>query len=134
MKDVVKAFGVLSLAVLLALVFGGLALHAETGAEPSVATADLPAGETVQPDPECDPPAEASLLDLQPPTATPASGSSGSFYVCFGNDLLCGGCPGGTHCATEACGSFLNPTCTFQMSCVTSCQVSPGCRFIGHSC
>lgn len=135
MKDVVKSFGVLSLAVLLTLCLGGAALYAETGEAPSVATADLDLveAEAVQPDPECESPADAPLLDLQPPTAVPAS--SGTFFVCLGSDLFCsGGCPSGTRCATEACGSFLRPTCTFQTSCVTACQVSPGCWAIGLNC
>jgi len=133
MKDVVKSIAVLSLAALFALCLGGQALHAETGAAPSVATPDLLEAESVQPDPECDAPAEAPLLDLEPPTAIPAS--HGTFFICI-NDIFCNGGAGCTsgRCATEACGSFANPACTFQTSCVTGCQLSPGCQAIAHSC
>lgn len=76
----------------------------------------------------------APSLDL--PEATPQSHTS-SFFICIddsGGFFCSGGCPAGTRCATEACGSTFGACCTFQTSCVTSCQVSPGCSAICRSC
>lgn len=82
----------------------------------------------------CDAALDPEGLDLLA-SASGASGSSGTFYVCLGSDVFCGGgCPSGTHCATEACGSFLRPACTFRTACVGGCQVSPGCYSIANSC
>ena len=133
MKNVAKSFGVLSLALLL-MCFGGVVLHAEVSEAPSGAPADPSAAEAGGLDPGCGRSIDAPLLDLQPPTATPA-GTPSSFYVCLTTNDLCGGsCPSGTWCATEACGSVWDACCTLQTKCVSSCTFTtcqnlcrPGC-------
>lgn len=136
MKEMTKRLGALTLGVTLTLFLGVSALHAAGNETLGDETAAVPPAELLDdgaPEPGCDLPAEAPRLEVQPPKATPASGSSGSFYVCFDSTFLCGECPGGTHCATEACGSTFNPQCTFQFSCVTSCIVT-NCTAIVRSC
>lgn len=128
--------GTLIAGVAFATIFAAPSLRAETAETPSVARLDLPEAATTAALAEgCDLAAETPPLDFQTRAASSASASAGTFYICFGGgDFLCGGCPVGTRCATEACGPFNNATCTFRLACVTSCQVSPGCQFIGNSC
>jgi hypothetical protein len=72
----------------------------------------------------------------QLPLATPADlaqNAGGTFYICLTSNTLCGSCPSGTLCATEACGPLFRPACTFQVACVTSCQFT-SCRQLASSC
>lgn len=109
-------------------------LPAEAGETPSLIRVEGAEIVGSAPPQECDAAPGSEGLDLLASTSG-APGSSGTFYVCLGNDFFCGGgCPNGTHCATEACGSFLRPACTFQTACVGGCQVSPGCYSIASSC
>lgn len=136
MKEMTKLFGALTLVVALTLFVGASALDATENVTTGNETAAVLPAELMDdgaPGPGCDLPAEVPRLEVQPPKATPASGSSGSFYVCFDSTFLCGECPSGTHCATEACGSTFNPQCTFRFSCVSSCIVT-NCTAIVRSC
>lgn len=131
MNETMKYLGALTLGVVLSLLLGVTQLHAQSSEPPTMLT-----GEHFEPgaalgDPDCDPPAGAPRLELQPPKATAASIGSGTFYLCF--DAFCGECPSGTHCAIEACGSLSAPHCTFAFACVGSCFVA-NCSFLAPDC
>lgn len=130
MNETMKYFGALTLGVVLSVLLG-VPLFPVQANEPPPLTRELFEPGAALEDPECDPPAEAPRLELQPPKATAASISSGTFYLCF--DAFCGECPSGTHCAIEACGSLSAPHCTFDFACVGSCFVA-NCSFLAPDC
>lgn len=138
MRNIQRSFGTLTLASLLVLLLGIAPLHAgERAAAPADDLAAIPPelaadGQTL-PSEDCDTAADLPALELQPPTATPASDGTSTFYVCLDNDFLCGGCPTDTRCVTEACGSQLSPSCTFQTSCRTGCVLTT-CQSLAESC
>lgn len=124
----------LVVALVLALSFGPAALHAQASPSPATIDGGLGAAGAAVQGQGCDPLAGPAPLDLQAPAdAGSVQAASGVFYVCLSSDFLCGGCSSGTHCATEACGSFSSPSCTFQTACVSSCMVT-SCLFLVTSC
>lgn len=133
MKDMTRWSKALTLGVLLTLFLGAPTLHAASDAAAEMAPAEVTESGVPAPEQGCDLPAEAPRLEVQPPEATPTSGSSGTFYVCLNQDFFCGSCPSGTRCATEACGSTFNPQCTFRTACVTSCVIT-NCTAIVNNC
>lgn len=128
MKKLMRMFGALTLGVLLSLFLGSPALRATENAEPAVAQ-----GELLQPgaralEQGCD----LQALNIENPSvegpvskATPAT-SHDEILVCLFGDILCGGCPAGTLCASQATVTSIGLCCTGGFRCVTAC-VAGGC-------
>lgn len=130
MKKLMRMFGALTLGVLLSLFLGSPALRATENAEPAAAQ-----GELLQPgaralEQGCD----LQALNIENPSvegpvsrATPATTLDETFFVCVSSDFLCGGCPSGTICASEATSDLGGLCCTANFRCVTSCSLG-GCQ------
>ena len=133
MRNTLTSPGTLAFASVLVLLLAVAPLQAGENVDGLAAIpAELAVDGQALPSGDCDTAADLPAFELQPPTATPASHDS-TFYVCLDNDFLCNGCPSDTRCVTEACGSQLNPSCTFQTSCQTSCVVT-SCVFLADNC
>lgn len=125
MKKLLKLFGALTLGGLLTLFLGFPALHAAGDERPAVAPAEVldeEPGLGLDSRPSEAPPWEGPVS-----RATPATTLDETFFVCVSSDFLCGGCPSGTICASEATSDLGGLCCTANFRCVTSCSLG-GCQ------
>lgn len=81
MNETKRYFGALTLGVVLSVLLGVPQFPVQANEPPLLTGEHFEPGAALG-DPECDPPAGAPRLELQPPKATPTSHSSGTFLVC----------------------------------------------------